>query len=105
MPELTGAERTKLLFDHKKPDRIGLLEHFWGDTYKDWREKGKIEEGTDFNLHFNFDISIAGCFNFAGDMDYVPEVVAEDEDTITMKDQNYAILRRHKKHDTTPEHV
>lgn len=105
MPELTGMERTQLLFDHKKPDRIGLLEHFWGDTYKEWREKGKIQEGTDFTLHFNFDIAMSGWFNFAGNMDFQPVVVAEDEDTITTKDQNYAILRRHKKHDTTPEHV
>jgi uroporphyrinogen decarboxylase len=105
MAELTGLERTKLLFDHKKPDRIGLFEHFWGDTYKDWFEKGKIKEGTDFTTHFNFDISMAGWFNFAGDMNFTPVVVAEDEDTVTTKDQNYAILRRHKKHDTTPEHV
>jgi uroporphyrinogen decarboxylase len=105
MAELTGRERAALLFEHKKPDRIGLLEHFWGDTYKAWLEKGKIAEGTDFTRHFNFDISMAGWFNFAGNMDYQSEVVAEDEDTVTTKDQNYAILRRHKKHDTTPEHV
>ena len=105
MAELTGRERAELLFNHRKPDRIGLLEHFWGDTYKSWREKGKIAEGTDFTLHFNFDISMAGWFNFAGNMDYKSEVVSEDEDTITVKDQNYAIMRRHKKHDSTPEHV
>jgi len=105
MAELTSHERTTLLFNHKKPDRIGLQEHFWGDTHKDWLEKGKIQENTDFGLHFNYDMAMSGWFNFAGNMDYVPEVVAEDEDTVTTKDQNYAILRRHKKHDTTPEHV
>jgi uroporphyrinogen decarboxylase len=105
MAELTGKERTALLFSHKKPDRIGLYEHFWGDTYKGWREKDWIKEGTDFSLHFNYDMCEAWVFNFAGDMNYKSEVVAEDEDTITVKDQNYAILRRHKKHDTTPEHV
>ena len=105
MAELTGRERAALLFEHKKPDRIGLLEHFWGDTYKSWLEKGKIAEGTDFTQHFNFDISMAGWLNMAGNMDYTPEVIAEDEDTVTVKDQNYAIMRRHKKHDTTPEHI
>jgi len=106
MAELTGIERATLLFDHKKPDRIGLFEHFWGDTYKDWLEKGKIQENSDFNRLFGYDIANAGwCFNLVGNMDFVPEVVAEDEDTITVKDQNYATLRRHKKHDTTPEHI
>ena len=60
MSELTGKERTKLLFDHKKSDRIGLYEHFWGDTYKDWLEKGKIQESSDFNKLFNYDIANAG---------------------------------------------
>ena len=106
MTELTGVERATLLFAHKKPDRIGLFEHFWGDTYKSWLEKGKIQEGADFNKLFNYDISGAGWgFNLVGDMNFTPVVVAEDEDTITTKDQNYAILRRHKKHDTTPEHI
>jgi uroporphyrinogen decarboxylase len=105
MAELTAIERTNLLFEHKKPDRIGLYEHFWGDTYKDWVDKGKIQPGTDFTQHFNYDMTEAWVFNFAADLDFKSEVVAEDEDTITVKDQNYAILRRHKKHDTTPEHV
>ena len=105
MAELTGYERTKLLFEHKKPDRIGLYEHFWGDTYKAWHEQGKIPEGTDFTLHFGYDIAMSGWLNFAGDMNFTPVVIAEDEDTVTVKDQNYAIMRRHKKHDTTPEHV
>ena len=105
MAELTGFERTKLLLNHKKPDRIGLYEHFWGDTYREWLQKGSIPEGTDFNKHFNFDIAMGGGLHLAGNIDYKPEVVAEDEDTITTKNQNYAILRTHKKHDTTPEHV
>jgi len=105
MAELTGRERTELLLNHKKPDRIGLYEHFWGDTYKSWREKDKISDGTDFTLHFNFDMCESWVFNFAGDLSYTPEVIAEDDETITVKDQNHAILRRHKKHDSTPEHV
>jgi uroporphyrinogen decarboxylase len=44
-------------------------------------------------------------FNMIADLDFEKEVVAEDEDTITYLDGNGAVLRRHKKHDTTPEHV
>ena len=35
-------------------------------------------------VHFNYDIMPSGGFNFAGNLDYVPEVVAEGEDTITI---------------------
>jgi len=102
---MTGFERTKLLMEHKKTDRIGIYEHFWGDTHRAWREGGKIPEGTDFTKHFGYDLTMGGGIGLAADLDFTPEVVAEDEDTITVKDRNYAILRRHKKHDTTPEHV
>jgi uroporphyrinogen decarboxylase len=39
------------------------------------------------------------------DLDFERKTVAEDEDTITYLDGNGAVLRRHKKHDTTPEHI
>ena len=102
---MTGLERTHLLMNHKKTDRIGIYEHFWGDTYSEWYNKGKIPNGEGFSDHFDFDIDACWAFSYAADLDFTSEVVAEDEDTITMKDSNYAILRRHKKHDTTPEHV
>ena len=105
MSELTGRERAELLLNRKKPDRIGLWENFWSDTRKSWSAEGKIDDGTDFTLHFNLDIYRSKVFNFAGNLDYKSEVIAEDEDTITVKTQNYAILRRHKKHNSTPEHI
>ncbi|GHU39541.1 hypothetical protein FACS1894105_14300 [Clostridia bacterium] len=105
MAELTGRERYDLLMHHKKPDRIGLYEHFWGDTHRKWTDEGKISKGFDLSQHFGFDCNESWCLNFAGNLDYKNEVVAEDEDTITVKNQNYAILRSHKKHDSTPEHV
>ena len=105
MSELTGRERTELLLNHKKPDRIGLYERFWGDTHKSWQDSGKISESTDFAAHFGYDICDAWGFSFEADLDYTPEIIAEDDDTITVKDQNYAILRHHKKHASTPEHI
>ncbi len=39
------------------------------------------------------------------DINFTPEVVAETEDTITYLDGNGATLKRHKHHDTTPEHI
>jgi uroporphyrinogen decarboxylase len=39
------------------------------------------------------------------DLDFEAKAISEKEDTVTMIDGNGAILKRHKKHDSTPEHV
>lgn len=105
MKSVNGKERIQRILNHQKVDRIGLYEHFWGDTYKAWMEQGKIKEGENFDEHFNFDMSECWAFNLVVDLDFVPQIIAEDEDTKTIKDGNGAILKRHKHHDTTPEHV
>ena len=46
--------------------------------------------------HFGFDLSEWWPFNYTANLDFTNEIVAEDEDTITEKDGNGAILRRHK---------
>ena len=102
---MNGKERYKKILRHEKPDRIGLYEHFWGDTHKAWAEQGHIQEGEYLGDHFGYDLQEGGGLNFMADLDFEPVVVAEDEDTITILDGNGARLRRHKKHDSTPEHV
>ncbi len=102
---MNGRERTQRILERKPTDRIGLYEHFWGDTRKDWIEKGHIKENESLDDHFGYDMTMCGPFSFVADMDYKPEIVAETEDTITMRDGNYAVLKRHKHHDTTPEHI
>ncbi|MCL2352038.1 MAG: hypothetical protein FWC55_05845 [Firmicutes bacterium] len=102
---MTSIERVQRLFAHKKPDRIGLYEHFWGDTGAKWAADGKIKECEDLSGLYPFDIGMAGWPNMAVDIDFKWEKIAEDEDTVTGKDGNGAIMRRHKKHDSTPEHI
>ncbi len=102
---MTGKERMIKILNHEAVDRIAVYEHFWGDTRKGWAKTGKIGEHEDFNQHFNFDMSEFMAFNMVIDLDFVPEVVAETQDTITKKDGNGAILKNHKHHNTTPEHI
>ncbi|MEG1427347.1 MAG: uroporphyrinogen decarboxylase family protein, partial [Oscillospiraceae bacterium] len=102
---MTGKERMTRILKHQPVDRIAIYEHFWNDTQKEWAEQGKIGEHENMDNHFNFDMSECWAFNFTLDLDFVPELIAETEDTITMKDGNGAILKRHKKHDSTPEHI
>jgi Uroporphyrinogen-III decarboxylase len=100
---MTSKERITRILKHQPVDRIGLYEHFWGDTHKEWVTNQGCDP--DFNKEFDFDMVEAWPINWCARMDFKAEVVAEDEDTVTLLDGNYAILRRHKKHDTTPEHI
>ena len=102
---MTGRERTGRILKRQRPDRIGLYEHFWGDTHKSWVEKGKIEPDVGFNDFFGYDMDGSWPLNLVADLDFVPVTVEETEDTYVTRDGNGALLRRHKKHDTTPEHL
>ena len=105
MEEMTGRERIGNILQREPVDRIGLFEQFWSDTREAWIGAGKIGEETDLETHFGFDMGLCWTFNLVADLDHVPEIVEETEDTVLTRDGNGALLRRHKKHDSTPEHV
>jgi len=105
MAELTGFERMTCILNRKKADRIGVYEHFWGDTHKEWVARGWVKPEDDFTELFDYDMRSCWTFNFVADLDFEPVTVEETEDTVLKRDGNGALLRRHKHHDTTPEHV
>ncbi|OGV50161.1 MAG: hypothetical protein A2017_18535 [Lentisphaerae bacterium GWF2_44_16] len=105
MKEMSGKERISRILELKPVDRIGLYEHFWGDTRKKWTSEGHIKAEEDLSEHFKFDILGCGAFNCKADPDFKNEVVEETEETILERDGNGALLRRHKLHNATPEHV
>ncbi len=102
---MTGKERISNILAHKPVDRIGVFEHFWNDTLSFWEAEGHLLPGELPEDHFGFDIQECWSFNLMADLAFTPVVVAETEETITFLDGNGATLRRHKLHDTTPEHV
>ncbi|NLC68481.1 MAG: hypothetical protein GX754_06785 [Clostridiaceae bacterium] len=105
MSSMTGKERMSNVLKRKPVDRIGLYEHFWGDTRAKWASDGFIKKDENLSDHFGFDMDECGPFNLVADLDFVPEVVEETVETILTRDGNGALLRRHKLHDSTPEHV
>jgi len=105
MGGMTGKERISRILRRQPVDRIGLFEHFWGDTQKKWQDEGHIKAGEDLATHFGFDMSLGGGFSWVADLDFKNEVVEEDEETVLTRNGNGALLRSHKKHNTTPEHV
>jgi len=102
---MTGKERISRILKHQPVDRVGLYEHFWNDTYAEYAAKGKIKDGESYDDHFGFDMSLLWPFHMAIDLEFKDEIVSETEETVLIKDGNGAYLRRHKIHDSTPEHV
>ena len=105
MQPMTGYERTLNMLKRKPIDRIPVYEHFWGDTHKIWTEKGFIPEDMPFADFFSFDMDESSAFKFVADLHFEPQIVEETDETVLTRDGNGALLRRHKLHDTTPEHV
>lgn len=105
MDQLTGVERIANILKRKPVDRIGVFEHFWNDTHRAWQEGGFIQPGESFEDHFGYDLQLFWPFNLVADLDFTPQTVEETEETILQRDGNGALLRRHKLHDSTPEHV
>ncbi|MEI7832707.1 MAG: uroporphyrinogen decarboxylase family protein [bacterium] len=102
---MSGYERFDRILHRKPVDRIGLYEGFWGDTQHAWEAQGHIKPGESLTDHFGFDCQACGAFNLMADLDWVNKTLEETEETRLVLDGNGAILRRHKQHDTTPEHV
>lgn len=102
---LTGKQRITRILNHEPVDRIGLYEHFWNDTQKHWTQQGHLQPGESIARHFGFDMDEFWTFNMVADLDFEKQIVAETQDTITYLDGNGAVLKSHKHHDTTPEHV
>jgi len=102
---MTGIERVGRQMKRQPVDRISVYEHFWGDTREKWAKQGKIEEDVHFSDLFNFDMEINGAFNMTADIDFEPKIIEETDETVLTLDGNGAILRRHKLHSATPEHV
>ena len=105
MQPLSSLERIHNILKRQPVDRIGVFEHFWNDTQRTWTEQGYIQPGESLEDHFGYDLQVFGAFNLTADLDFTLLIVEETEETILQRDGNGALLRRHKLHDSTPEHV
>jgi uroporphyrinogen decarboxylase len=105
MKAMTGKERITNILKREPVDRIGFFENFWSDTLKEWRRNGYVKSNEDLVTHFDLDISMSFPFQMIADLNFETVILEEDEDTILTKNGNGAILRNHKKHNGTPEHI
>jgi len=103
--ELTSRERVIRALAREPGDQVPVMVSPWGATVERWRTEGHIGAEEDVAEHFGQDMRSGGWFNSTADLDFVPTVLEETDETILTKDGNGAMLRRHKLHDSTPEHV
>jgi uroporphyrinogen decarboxylase len=81
MDTLTSRERISRILRHEPVDRIGLYEHFWGDTRQKWTDDGFIKDEDDLNSHFDLDVRQMSPFNMVVDLDFEKQLLEETEDT------------------------
>ena len=102
---MNSIERVSNTLARKPVDRIPIAVSPWGDTVKRWIREGHLTEGEDVAEHFGQDIRSGGWLNSVVNIDFTAEIIEETEETILRRDGNGAVLRQHKLHDSTPEHV
>jgi uroporphyrinogen decarboxylase len=105
MNVMTGRERIGNILKRKPIDRIGVIEHYWVDTLKKWRSDGSMGETEDPADHYGYDIAESWPFDMKADISFKNEIIEETEETVLVRDGNGALLRWHKMHEGTPEHV
>jgi len=105
MTKMTSYERFKNTLEKKPVDHCPVMASPWEATWKKWTEQGHLEEGEDLVDHFDMDMRSGGWLNLTADLEFKPVTLEETEETILQLDGNGAKLRRHKQHDSTPEHV
>jgi uroporphyrinogen decarboxylase len=102
---MTSYERVAATLVRKPVDEIPGAVSPWGETIERWKREGYIADGEDVAEHFGQDIRSCWAINCVADPDFEPKVLEETEETILVLDGNGAMLRSHKGHATTPEHV
>ena len=102
---MTSYERVVNTLNRKPVDQCPIVIGPWEESEKRWIEEGHYSQGQNVRELFDMDLRWEGILNMVADLDCVPETVEETEDTISMRDGNGAVLRKHKGKSGTPEHV
>jgi len=103
---MTSRERIKMLFAREIPDRMGLYEHFWPETLRDYWPKDGYPEDAKPHEHFDFDIVAAGVgFNKAPDCNDEGDTIEETDEWKIVRNGYRARLKVWKEKSGTPEHI
>lgn len=102
---MTSRERVLALLRREPADRMGLFDHFWGETIRDyWIHQGYPKD-TDPQVFFDYDLMSSGGWINSAPLKDVNVVVEESEEWTLARDGLGATLRLWKHKSGTPEHV
>lgn len=104
---MTSKERMTQMIVHKQPaDRIGLYDHYWPETRRDfWIKEGYPQEDPIPTSYFNYDICETWAVNNAGPLKGQDGLVEETEEWKIWRDGFGASLKTWKNKSGTPEHM
>lgn len=102
---MTSYERMLRTLNRQSVDQVPIAVSPWWATIERWRAEGHLGKDENVATNFGQDFAAGGWLNSVADLDFTNETLEENEETILSLDGNGAILRRHKLHDSTPEHV
>ncbi|MCG9896008.1 MAG: hypothetical protein MH204_11095 [Fimbriimonadaceae bacterium] len=99
--EMTGQERVRRMFARQDQDSLPRMESFWDDTIRNFQAAGHLEDpnvilGSDFQS-----LCWSETFPYPGQR----VQIAEDEETVTVRDAWGQINRYWKARTGTPEHI
>lgn len=102
---MTSRERVTALLRRDLPDRMGLFDHYWGETIRDgWLQQGYPPE-TDPGDYFGYDIAFSSWGLDAMPFRGVDETVEESDEWVLRRNGGGAVMRYWKHKSGTPEHV
>lgn len=102
---MTGKDCIAAALERRPTDRLPVYEHFWGDTEGEWKKAGLLGEEEILRNRYHLDMRHAGWLNTVADLDFEPQILEQTEDWEIILDGNGARLKRHRKHNATPEHI
>jgi uroporphyrinogen decarboxylase len=73
--KMTSIERIKTTFEGQKPDRIGIVDYYWGETIKRWNQEGMPHASADY--FFDHDMIY---FHFDPRFGFEEKVISEDDE-------------------------
>jgi uroporphyrinogen decarboxylase len=100
---MDSYERVTRTLNHQESDRIPRSDSYWPEVVPQWRNEG-LPADANVSEIFDFDIVGAGWANSQAKPGFT-ETIEENDQWITRKDGNGAILRYWKNKSGTPEHV
>ena len=100
---MTGRERVSRMFERRDHDRVPRHESFWPDTIRRWQAEGL--DGDALTVLLMLDNDFQGlCWCSPRPYPGQDETIAEDEQTVTVRNDYGAVRRQWKDRSGTPEH-